>query len=148
MRAPLGRRTRGSLGRGDKARADRVGGAQLKVRLTTTRRDRAGLRRRTTAAAWRRARAWRPLAALRPLAAAAAMLLAAALGGCASNVSGYRQASLPDIPKQTDSIAPAQREHQRILATYGGAYQDARLEGLITRVGDQLVASSERPDLK
>jgi predicted Zn-dependent protease len=84
--------------------------------------------------------AWQPLAA--------AVLFAGALGGCATNVSGYRQASLPDVPKQTESIAPAQREHQRILATYGGAYQDARLEGLITRVGDQLVASSERPDLK
>jgi predicted Zn-dependent protease len=80
--------------------------------------------------------------------AAAALLLALALSGCASDVNGYRPVSLPDLPKQADSLAPSQREHQRILATYGGAYQNARLEALITRVVEQLVAASERPDLK
>jgi predicted Zn-dependent protease len=79
---------------------------------------------------------------------AMAGLLAYALAGCASYVSGYRETSLPELPKQAESLAPAQREHQRILATYGGAYQDARLEGLITRVAAQLVAASERPDLR
>jgi predicted Zn-dependent protease len=76
------------------------------------------------------------------------LLLALALSGCANYVSGYRPVSLPDVPKQADTLAPSQREHQRILATYGGAYQNARLEGLITRVVEQLVAASERPDLK
>jgi len=75
-------------------------------------------------------------------------LTACALAGCASYVNGYRQATLPDLPKQAETLAPNQREHQRILATYGGAYQDPALEALITKVVDQLVASSERPDLK
>src|SRR5262245_56461828 len=75
-------------------------------------------------------------------------LTACALAGCASYVNGYRQATLPDAPKQAETLAPNQREHQRILATYGGAYQDAALEAMITKVVDQLVASSERPDLK
>jgi predicted Zn-dependent protease len=79
---------------------------------------------------------------------AAAVLLAFALSGCASYVSGYRPVSLPDLPKQADTLAPSQREHQRILATYGGAYQNPKLEALITRVVEQLVAASERPDLK
>jgi predicted Zn-dependent protease len=80
--------------------------------------------------------------------AAAALLLALTLSGCAGDVNGYRPVSLPDLPKQADTLAPSQREHQRILATYGGAYQNARLEALITRVVEQLVAASERPDLK
>jgi predicted Zn-dependent protease len=79
---------------------------------------------------------------------ALAALVACALAGCASYVNGYRQATLPDAPKQAETLAPNQREHQRILATYGGAYQDANLEALITKVVDQLVAASERPDLK
>ena len=80
--------------------------------------------------------------------AAALVLLAVALSGCATYVNGYRPVSLPDLPKQTDSLPPNQREHQRILATYGGTYQDAKVEALITRVVDRLVAASERPELK
>ena len=41
----------------------------------------------------------------------------------------------------------AEREHERILASYGGAYDDPRLESLITRTVNRLVAVSERPDL-
>ena len=59
----------------------------------------------------------------------AVALLALALSGCASYVNGYRAVSLPDVPKQTETVAPTQREHQRILATYGGVYNDPRLEG-------------------
>jgi len=76
------------------------------------------------------------------------MLVAFALSGCASYVNGYRPVALPELPKQAETLAPTQREHQRILATYGGAYQDARLEALVTRVVDSLVAASERPDLR
>jgi predicted Zn-dependent protease len=88
----------------------------------------------------RRCAVWRPLAAV--------VGLALWLAGCASYVNGYRAVSLPEVPKQAEALAPNAREHQRILATYGGVYNDTRLEGLITRVVDQLVASSERPDLK
>ncbi len=92
-------------------------------------------------AAWRAGRpTWR--------ASLAVALLALALSGCASYVNGYRAVSLPDLPKQKETLAPTQREHQRILATYGGVYNDPRLEGLITRVVEQLVATSERPELK
>src|SRR3954467_15762018 len=83
--------------------------------------------------------------------AALVALIAYALGGCATYVNGYRPETTATTPpaKQTEQqLTPAQREHQRILATYGGAYQDSRVEGLIGRVVDQLVAASKRPDLK
>jgi predicted Zn-dependent protease len=59
-----------------------------------------------------------------------------------------RQVSLPDPPKQADSGTPAQREHARILAAYGGAYQNQKLEALLQQTVEKLVASSERPDLR
>jgi predicted Zn-dependent protease len=40
----------------------------------------------------------------------------------------------------------AEREHERILASYGGAYDDPQLEALIGKVVDRLVAASDRPD--
>ena len=62
-----------------------------------------------------------------------------------------RFVSLP-IPKGTQPTAqrePAtQREHIRILASYGGTYENARLQALIEKTVDRLVAASERPDLK
>jgi predicted Zn-dependent protease len=40
----------------------------------------------------------------------------------------------------------AEREHERILSSYGGAYDDPKLEALITKTVDRLVAASDRPD--
>jgi predicted Zn-dependent protease len=40
------------------------------------------------------------------------------------------------------------REHQRILAAYGGAYDAPQLQPLLAQTVDKLVASSQRPDLK
>jgi predicted Zn-dependent protease len=86
------------------------------------------------------------LAARRLIAPALFALLVA---GCADFVRmGTTQVSLPEPPKSSDAIQPAQREHSRILAAYGGAYVDHRLEALITLTVDKLVAASERPNLK
>jgi len=41
----------------------------------------------------------------------------------------------------------ALREHQRILAAYGGVYNDPRLQIMIEQTVERLVAASERPDL-
>ena len=73
-----------------------------------------------------------------------ALLLVA---GCAS-IPEQRQVSLPPAPQTTETQTPAQREHQRILAAYGGQYDDPKLEAVISKVVDRLVAASERPDLK
>jgi predicted Zn-dependent protease len=78
---------------------------------------------------------------------AALSLLALLLAGCASLPDSARTVSLPDPPKQTAEVSATQREHQRILATYGGAYQNPQLETTIAKVVDRLVAASERPDL-
>jgi predicted Zn-dependent protease len=53
----------------------------------------------------------------------------------------------PAKPNRAVVQTPAsEKEHERILASYGGAYDDPKLEALITRVVDRLVAASDRPD--
>src|ERR1700751_5689012 len=53
----------------------------------------------------------------------------------------------PAKPNPTVVQTPAtEKEPERILASYGGAYDDPRLESLITKVVDRLVAASDRPD--
>src|ERR1700751_1858558 len=53
----------------------------------------------------------------------------------------------PAKPNRSVVQTPAtEKEHERILASYGGAYDDPRLEALITKVVERLVAASDRPD--
>mgnify|MGYP002336248933 CR=1 FL=1 len=50
-------------------------------------------------------------------------------------------------PSRTVAQTPAsEREHERILASYGGAYDDPKLAILIGKTVDRLVAASDRPD--
>ncbi|HET6839211.1 MAG TPA: M48 family metalloprotease [Bradyrhizobium sp.] len=50
-------------------------------------------------------------------------------------------------PAHTVTQTPAiEREHERILASYGGSYDDPKLEALIGKTVDRLVAASDRPD--
>lgn len=69
------------------------------------------------------------------------------LGACAGLVD--KQASAPSPPtRMEESLTPAQRkEHERLVASYGGAYNDPRLQKQIEGVVTRLVAASERPDL-
>ena len=79
--------------------------------------------------------------------AVAALVLAACT---ASPPSLAPQTSLPEPakPAEVAEMSPAVlREHQRILAAYGGVYNDPRLQGLIEQTVERLVAASERPDL-
>ncbi len=78
---------------------------------------------------------------------AGAAALALALFGCADTSRLGERVPLREPPKVADT-GPAQREHQRILAAYGGIYQDPRLEALISQTVERLVAASERPDLR
>ncbi len=79
-----------------------------------------------------------------------AALLILALGGCSSWIPAQRQVTLPDPPKQQRKVTqtPTQREHQRILAAYGGAYEDKALNAQISKIVARLIAASERPDLR
>jgi predicted Zn-dependent protease len=75
-----------------------------------------------------------------------AALFALLVGACAST-PGSREIFLPDPPKLTESAPQGLREHQRVLAAYGGAYEDPKLQALLTRVASRLVAASERPQV-
>jgi predicted Zn-dependent protease len=79
------------------------------------------------------------------LAMAAALLVAA----CTATPEN-RHVSLPVTETATaTAMSPAaQREHARILASYGGPYENARLQAMIEKTVDRLVAASERPNLK
>ncbi|WP_245504599.1 M48 family metalloprotease [Aquabacter spiritensis] len=75
------------------------------------------------------------------------------LSACASLEGGDRTtaeiepAAMRAAP--ADLMTPAQRrEHERLVASYGGAYDDPELKALIQQVVERLVAASERPDLK
>jgi predicted Zn-dependent protease len=72
------------------------------------------------------------------------------LAGCTASPSTLgSQAAIPSLLKQSDApMSPdVLREHQRILATYGGVYTDARLQSLIESMVERLVAASDKPDL-
>ena len=79
----------------------------------------------------------------------AAVLGSLLLAGCVGTPD-HRLISLP-MPEASPTAEPepaTQREHARILASYGGEYQNARLQAMIAKTVDRLVAASERPDLK
>jgi predicted Zn-dependent protease len=89
----------------------------------------------------------------RGLRAAAVLLCASyALAGCSDLTTRLQTASVPlAAPAKPPHVAVAQtpateREHERILASYGGVYDDPRLEALIGKTVDRLVAASDRPD--
>jgi predicted Zn-dependent protease len=74
-----------------------------------------------------------------------------ALAGCSSvNLGPLPQASLPSQAKPAEQQAPIanDREHQRILTAYGGAYPEPKLEALLNRTVAKLVAASDRPDMQ
>jgi predicted Zn-dependent protease len=79
--------------------------------------------------------------------------VAAALGlllSACTSTSTPRLVSLP-VPQtasQPDREPATLREHARILASYGGEYDNPRLRAMIEKTVDRLVAASERPDLK
>ena len=83
-------------------------------------------------------------------AALLSMLLAAALAlGACTDVTRFQltTASPPAServrPQRTpvQQTAATEREHERILASYGGVYEDARLSALISKAVDKLVAA-------
>src|SRR5215469_15704022 len=77
--------------------------------------------------------------------AAAATALALTLAACA--MLSDRQVLLPGQTKQAEAPTAGQREHLRILAAYGGAYEDPKLEAQLSQTLERLVAASDRPDL-
>src|SRR6476660_3775832 len=88
-------------------------------------------------------------AGCRLLAAPALLCAALALSSCGN--LGKLETAAPAVPTPKPSRTVAQtpaseREHERILASYGGAYDDPRLATLIGKTVDRLVAASDRPE--
>lgn len=85
------------------------------------------------------------------LAPAGAAAFALLLAACTASLPSVEpQAALPAPAKsaETSDMSPAAlREHQRILAAYGGVYNDPKLQAMIEQTVERLVAASERPDL-
>jgi predicted Zn-dependent protease len=77
------------------------------------------------------------------------LCLVAALAGC-GDMARYQTATTPiPVPKPKAAMlaTPAtEREHERILSSYGGSYDDPKLEALIGKLVDRLVAASDRPE--
>jgi predicted Zn-dependent protease len=80
----------------------------------------------------------------------AALLGLLSLAAACTSQPADRQVSLavPNGSPAAELQQPAQREHARILASYGGVYENARLQATIEKTVERLVAASERPDLK
>src|SRR5579863_2533510 len=78
--------------------------------------------------------------------AVALMLLAACTSAPPDTVP---LAGNPAPSKLADAtMSPAVlREHQRILAAYGGVYNDPKLQSMIEQMVERLVAASDKPDL-
>ncbi|HWM47828.1 MAG TPA: M48 family metalloprotease [Xanthobacteraceae bacterium] len=75
--------------------------------------------------------------------------MALVLAGCAGGTLPGEQVALPSLPRASQPTVPAaSREHQRILAAYGGAYSDSKLEAMVAQTVERLVAASGRPDAK
>jgi predicted Zn-dependent protease len=83
-----------------------------------------------------------------------AIALALWLAACTSTPDNKQvslqlpQLTLPHATARVEQPSAEQREHQRILATYGGVYENPRLHAMISEMVDRLVAASERPNLK
>jgi predicted Zn-dependent protease len=90
--------------------------------------------------------------ARRRLAGVAAVLAALLLSECTAVPSSTTapQASIqvpPPKPAEAEMTPAELREHQRILAAYGGVYNDPRLQAMVEQIAKRLVAASDRPDL-
>jgi predicted Zn-dependent protease len=86
---------------------------------------------------------------------AAPILLGAPLllAGCGGDFTRFQTpgpvaSAPPSKPTRSTFVQSpaAEKEHERILSSYGGAYDDPKLEGLISKTVERLVAASDRPD--
>ena len=71
-------------------------------------------------------------------------ILAAALLAACTAAPDFRPIALPRPAPEQPMQEATKREHQRIVGSYGGTYDDPQLEQLVTAVVNNLVAASER----
>ena len=91
----------------------------------------------------------RPRAAPRLRLLALGIALAATLAACSSaKIATIEPLPTPQPERTVLLTASEQREHLRILAAYGGVYENPRVQGMLEKTVDKLVAASERPELR
>ena len=92
----------------------------------------------------------RSIGITRGFAIALALLLAACTGAPGNKQVSLTlpQLTLPQSTARVETPSAERREHARILTSYGGVYENARLHAMITQMVDRLVAASEKPSLK
>jgi predicted Zn-dependent protease len=80
---------------------------------------------------------------------AAITVLTLALSACTTaTLETMKTTATPQTRRQAELAPGEEREHLRILAAYGGQYENERLQGVLDRTIEKLVAASERPDIK
>jgi len=81
---------------------------------------------------------------------ALAFVLAACSGGADNKTVTLElpRLTFPSPAAQVATPTAEQRENARILATYGGVYDDPKLHAMVTQLVDRLVAASEKPEQK
>ena len=85
----------------------------------------------------------------RPLARATAFLFAICLPACSSSPDFQPiKLTVPHPAPRSATPTAAERENARILVAYGGLYENARLQAVIEKTVNRLVAASERPELR
>lgn len=92
-----------------------------------------------------------PAGLTRSVAFVLALWLAACTGTPDNKQISLQLSQLPTLAQPAAQIqqpSPEQREHARILASYGGVYKNERLHAMITQLVNRLVAASEKPNLK
>lgn len=67
------------------------------------------------------------------------------LGGCSTNPATGEQAFT--LMSQDDERKLGREQHPRILAEFGGGYDDPALQAYVTGLGNALVRGSEQPDM-
>jgi predicted Zn-dependent protease len=82
---------------------------------------------------------------LRGLLAALVMLLPGAAGCSVNPATG--QSSFTGLMSEADEARIGGEEHPKILAQFGGAYEDAQLHRYIDSLGQLLARTSDRPDV-
>jgi predicted Zn-dependent protease len=77
-------------------------------------------------------------------------LLSLALASCSSvSLDSWTQSARQEPDPVAQSLPPAQRkEHERLVATYGGVYRAPALQALMEQTIERLNAASEKPELK
>jgi predicted Zn-dependent protease len=81
---------------------------------------------------------------------AVALLAGLLLAACTASSSAYAPQTTASAPAKSAEAPMAPdvlREHQRILAAYGGIYNEPRLQPLVEQTVERLVGASDQPDL-